>query len=141
MKHPCWIPLECLQILSWVPGNIPVHYTNCLVRDWSLITGRGELQVQNGKTAGPTFFAPPPSRQDKTFDALPFFKEWKLLPPHPFQYGKNFKPLRKNDLKTFCATPSAWLKLVAPPPHFVGVKFHMSPPPSHFVAPPPPPLT
>ena len=52
-------------------------------RDWSLITGRGGLQ--NGKIAGPKLFAPPPSRQGKTFLAPPFI-EWKLFAP-PLQYG------------------------------------------------------
>ena len=53
------------------------------IRDWSLITGRGGLQ--NGKIAGPKLFAPPPSRQGKTFCAPPF-KEWELFVT-PLQYG------------------------------------------------------
>ena len=49
-----------------------------LLRDWSLITGRGGLQ--NGKIAGPKPFVPPPSRQGKTY------KDWKLYTA-PLQYG------------------------------------------------------
>ena len=51
-----------------------------ILRDWSLITGRGGLQ--NGKIAGPKLFAPPPQDRVKLF-APPPFKEWKLnAPPH-----------------------------------------------------------
>ena len=54
------------------------------LRDWSLITGRGG-GLQNGKIAGPKLFAPPPSRQGKTFHTPPF-KGWKLFVPPPLQY-------------------------------------------------------
>ena len=40
------------------------------LRDWSLITGTGG-GLQNGKIEGPKLFAPPPSRQGKTFHAPP----------------------------------------------------------------------
>ena len=56
---------------------------NSVLRDWSLIMGRGGLQ--NWKIAGPKLFAPPPSRQGKTF-RVPLFKEWELFAP-PLQYG------------------------------------------------------
>ena len=104
------------------------------LRDWSLITRRGG-GLQNGKIAGRNFCAPPPSRQGKTFRPPPF-KEWKLFAT-PLKYGLNFKLLRKNYPKTFCAPPSAWLKLFPSPPLFVGVKLHVPPFPSRFVARPP----
>ena len=49
------------------------------------LRGGGGGGLQNGKIAGPKLFAPPPSRQGKTFRAPPF-KQWKLFVP-PLQYG------------------------------------------------------
>ena len=106
-----------------------------ILRDWSLITGRGG-GYKMGKSWVRNFPLPPPSRQGKTFRAPPF-KEWKLFAP-PLQYGYNFKLLRKNYPKTFCAPPSAWLKLFPPPPFHRG-KLHV-PPPLPFCSPPPLPV-
>ena len=69
-------------------AHVHAYTANLILRDWSLITGRGGLQ--NGKIAGPKLFAPPP-RQGKTFRTPPF-KEWKLFVPPP---------------------PTIWLKLQA----------------------------
>ena len=44
--------------LSHRPTREGVHGLLHVIRDWSLITGRGGLQ--NGKIAGPKLFAPPP---------------------------------------------------------------------------------
>ena len=56
------------------------NFVSHMLRDWSLITGRG---VQNGKIAGPELFVPPPpSRQGKTFHA-PVLKSGNILGP-PF---------------------------------------------------------
>ena len=56
-----------------------------MLRDWSLITGRGGATKWENR--GSEFFLPPPPPQDrdKTFRAPPF-KEWKLFTP-PLQYG------------------------------------------------------
>ena len=96
------------------------------IRDWSLITGRwggykmGKLRVQNLLRP-----PPPPPRQGKTF-CTPGFKESKLF-ASPFNMARTWLP-RKNYCKTFCASPSAWLKLF-PASLFIGVKLHVPPPP------------
>ena len=54
------------------------------VRDWSLITGRGGLQME--KIAGLKLFASPPSRQGKSFRPPPLLKSGNFFVP-PFQYG------------------------------------------------------
>ena len=54
-------------------------------------------------------------------------KEWKLFAP-PYNMAKTSSYRVKNYPKTFCAPPSARLKLF-PPPLFVGVKLHVPPPP------------
>ena len=79
----CRFPSCCRHKLIKPTAQHNVKTVTRLIRDWSLITGRGGLQ--NGKIAGPKLFAPPPSRQGKTFCAPPF-KEWKLNAP-PLQYG------------------------------------------------------
>ena len=115
------------NILSvWLPFGM-LH----VVRDWSLITGRGGLQ--NGKKSRVRNFLHPPTQDGKSFRAPPF-KEWKLHAP-PLQYGSNFKLPRKNYPKTFCAPPFRMAKTFPPPP--VGVKLHV-PPPLPFCSPPPP---
>ena len=58
------------------------------IRDWSLITGRGG-GLQNRKIAGPKLFAPPPSRQGKTFCA-PLLKGGNFLRP-PITMAKTSK--------------------------------------------------
>ena len=50
-----------------------------------LVINYGEGGLQNGNIAGLKLFAPPPSRQGKTFCAPPF-KGWKLFAP-PHHYG------------------------------------------------------
>ena len=103
-----------------------------VIRDWSLITGRGGLQ--NGKIAGPKLFAPPPQDRVKLF-APPLLKSGNFSRP-PYNMAKTSSYCVKTTLKLFVPPPSAWLKLF-PPPFFVGVKLHV-PPPSRFVAPPSP---
>ena len=127
--------VHCLRSRPVYPGRgalfILFHHS---LRDWSLITGRGGLK--NGKIAGPKLFAPPPSRQGKTFRAPPF-KEWKLYaPPPPYNMAKTSSYRVKSTPKLFVPPPSEWLKLFLPP-LFVGVTLHV-PPPSRFVAPPSP---
>ena len=51
--------IQLLKISRDQLGKQPMQ-KEYIVRDWSLITGRGGLQ--NGKIAGPKLFAPPPSR-------------------------------------------------------------------------------
>ena len=105
--------------------------TFCLLRDWSLITGRGGATKWENR-GSETFCAPP---QDSVkLSAPPPFKEWKLSAP-PLQYGSNFKLQHKNYPKTYCAPPSEWPKLF-PSPLFVGVKLHV--PPLPFCSPPSP---
>ena len=57
---------------------MPVPWTPML-RDWSLITGRGATKWEN--RGSETFCAPPPSRQGKTFH-IPPLKAWKLFAPY-----------------------------------------------------------
>ena len=45
--------------------SFKIENKRILIRDWSLITGRGGLQ--NGKIAGPKLFAPPPQDRIKLF--------------------------------------------------------------------------
>ena len=104
-------------------------YICSLLRDWSLITGRGGLQ--NGKIAGPKLFAPPPSRQGKTFRA-PLLKSGNFTRP-PYNMAKTSSYRVKTTPKLFVTPPSEWLKLF-PPPLFVGVKLHV--PPLPFCSPP-----
>ena len=96
-----------------------------LIRDWSLITGRGGYKM--GKLRVQNFLRPPPSRQGKTFRAPPF-KEWKLFTPPPYNMAKTSSYHVKTTPKLFVPPPSAWLKLFRPP-LFVGVKLHVPPPP------------
>ena len=52
-----------------------------IVRDRSLITGRGDYKMGNSQVQN-LLCPPPPTRQDKTFCAPPTsFKEWKLFVP------------------------------------------------------------
>ena len=100
------------------------HEGNRLVRDWSLIKGRGGLQ--NGKIAGPKLFAPPPQDRVKLF-APPLLKSGNFTRP-PYNMAKTSSYRVKPTPKLFVPPPSEWLKLF-PPPLFVGVKLHVPPPP------------
>ena len=92
-----------------------------LVRDWSLITGRGGQKWEN---RGSETFCAPPSRQGSTFCAPPL-KEWKLVVP-PCNMAKTssyrvkttpklFAPPPSRQGPTFCAPPLKEWKLVVPP--------------------------
>ena len=89
-----------------------------------LVISYGEGSYKMGKSRVRDFLRPP---QDRVihFAPLPPFKEWKLF-ESPASIWLNFKLLRKNYSKTFCAPPSAWLKLFLPP-FYVGVRLHMPP--------------
>ena len=78
-----------------------------LIWNWSLIMGTGEGGgLQNGKIAGLKLFAPPLSKQVKSFHALTF-KEWKLFAPPPlrFSMAKTLSFRRKTTLKLFLPHP------------------------------------
>ena len=69
MMYLCHLALNGFRIRLFSNTN---EWINWILRDWSLITGRGGLQ--NGKIAGPKLFAPPPQERVKLF-APPPFKE------------------------------------------------------------------
>ena len=83
------------------------------------------MGAQNGKIMGPKLFAPPPSRQGKTFRAPPF-KEWKLFAPPPYNMAKT---------SSYCIKTTP--KLFAPPP----LQHGLNPPPHLPLCSPPPPLS
>ena len=88
---------DCIQVFTLIRHNgqacSQFNQITTLLRDWSLITGRGG-GYKIGKSQVRNFLRPlPPSRQSKTFCAPPPFKEWKRFAPSP--------------------PPSVWLKLQA----------------------------
>ena len=104
-----------------------------LIRDWSLITGRGG-GLQNGKTAGPKLFAPPPSRQGKSFGAPPLLKSGNF--PRPaYNMAKTSSYRIKTTPKLF-VPPFSMAQTFSIPPFRRG-KTSRAPP--RFVAPPPSP--
>ena len=75
----------CLVVFTW--RDVRISYIKVpwvilltVLRDWSLITGRGGATKWENR--GSETFCAPPSRQGKTFHAPPF-KEWKLLRAPP----------------------------------------------------------
>ena len=117
--------------ILWSGHDILSVYGLCLLRDWSLITGRGGLQ--NGKIAGPKLFAPPPQDRVKVF-APPLLKSGNFTRP-PYNMAKTSSYRVKSTPKLFVPPPSEWLKLFPPPPFRRGKTSRA--PPSCFVAPPP----
>ena len=85
---PYWSRAEWEDVIIELGTRLLFHFLYkrgaAVLRDWSLITGRGGLQ--NGKNRGSETFCAPPSRQGKTFCAPPF-KDWKLLAP-PYNMAK-----------------------------------------------------
>ena len=77
--------------------NFIKHIIYYIVRDWSLITGRGGLQ--NGKIAGPKLFAPPPQDRVKLF-APPLLKSGNFTRP-PYNMAKTLSYHVKSILKLF----------------------------------------
>ena len=116
------------------PEIIYIHSSvwSILLRDWSLITGRGGLQ--NGKIAGPKLFAPPPQDRVKLF-APPLLKSGNFTRP-PYNMAKTSSYHVKSTPKLFVPPPSEWRKLFPPPPFLRGKTSRA--PPSRFVAPPSP---
>ena len=102
---------DCADAPPSVPGQGRIQSGERIIRDWSLIMGRGRgYKIE--KIVGPKFFTLPP----------------------PLQYGPNFKLPRKNYPKTLCDPPSAWLT-PPPPPLHRGKTSHASPPPLPFYSP------
>ena len=100
-----------------------------VVRDWSLITGRGGYKMRKLRVQNCISLPPPPHGQGKTF-CVPPFKERKLVvTPPPFNMAKTSSYCIKTTITLFVGplpTPlTAWLKPFPPPPPLAGVKFHM----------------
>ena len=112
------------SLIAYFTQDILLVGLFCILRDWSLITGRGGATKWENRRS--ETFCAPPSRQGKSFRAPPF-KEWKLFGP-PYNMVKTSSYRVKTTPKHFPPPPSAWLKLF-PPPLFVGVKLHVPPPP------------
>ena len=85
-KKLCLHSIHCADRFS---ASLSLSGSVYVLRDWSLITGRGGLQ--NGKITGPKLFAPPPP-QDRV----------KLFAPHPLLKSGNF-----------LCPPTIWLKYQA----------------------------
>ena len=142
-----WLYLYQLQLPVQVrrPARLVVlvatrprqHESSKPVRDWSLITGRGELQ--NGKIAGQKLFVPLPSPPPPPL--FFFLKSGHFLrpPPPPFNVAKTSRYCIKTTPKLVVPPPpfsTHGLNFFRPPPlFFVGVKLHM---PLPFCSPPPP---
>ena len=71
-RVPIAVPLTCRKFS-------PLNWKLLLVRDWSLITGRGGLQ--NGKIASPKLFAPPPPQDRVKLFAPPLLKSGNFSCP------------------------------------------------------------
>ena len=157
------------QHLAVETQEVSILRSGCplLLRDWSLITGRGGLQ--NGKIAGPKLFAPPPPHQDRVelFAPPPPLKSGSFLrppfniaktssycvkttpnlfaPPHPLKSGYFLHPpftIAKTSSYCVKTTP----KLCVPPfsmakknsvPPFRRGKTSRAPPPLPLCSPPP----
>ena len=102
-----------------------------LLRDWSLITGRGGLQ--NGKITGPKLFAPPPQDRVKLF-APPLLKSGSFSCP-PYNMAKT-SSYRVKSTQNFLCPPFSTAKTFSAPPFHRGKTSRA--PPSRFVAPPSP---
>ena len=100
------------------------------LRDWSLITGRGELQ--NGKIAGPKLFVPPPQDRVKLFTP-PLLKSGNFSCP-PYNMAKTSSYLEKLP-QNFLCPPFSIAKTFSAPPFRRG-KTSRAPPPLPFCSPP-----
>ena len=118
--------------ILWSGHDILSVYGLCLLRDWSLITGRGGLQ--NGKIAGPKLFAPPPQDRVKLF-APPLLKSGNFTRP-PYNMAKTSSYRVKSTPKLFVPPPFRMAKTFSAPPFRRGKTSRA--PPSRFVAPPSP---
>ena len=93
------------QIWGLEKGEDQYYHMN-MIRDWSLIRGRGGATKWENR-GSETYCVPPPSRQGKTFCALPPppFEDWKLFaPPAPFNMAKT-SSYRVKTTPTFCKPP------------------------------------
>ena len=88
-------------------------------------------------------FCAPPSRQGKSFRApLPLLKDFYVRPPSVGLWLKVQAFVEKLPQNFVCPPPPFSIMSMAIhfcPHFFVGVKLHLPPPPSRFVAPSPPP--
>ena len=114
---------------------VPQFHFSAL-RDWSLIMGGGGVTKRENRRSKTVCAPPPPKDRVKLF-AKPPFKEWKLFAPPPPSIWLKLQATAYKLPYNFLCTPFSMAKKNVPPPLFIGVKLHMSPPPPPFCSPPP----